>query len=399
MYRGDPDIPVVAATMVDDGMYPATTPQTANSSVFMEKGRSSRVVVPQPSRKQLYDKEMKALQSQGFPTGLIQALEKNVQLFPLRIWVVDNSGSMSAGDGHRIIETNNKKDVKLVKCTRWAEIQETVNYHTEMAALLAAPTVFRLLNDPGMALGPQQFSIAERGVEMIQEELRVARTTMTNVTPTGVTPLAEHVREIRANVLALRGGLRQKGQKVVIILATDGLPTDQFGVSGTQANQEFEHSLRSLEGLPVWIVVRLCTDQEYVTDYYNGLDSQFELSLEVLDDFIGEAKEVAKYNKWLNYALPIHRIRELGFHSRLFDMLDERRLTLDEVRDFLILLFGPEKLDGVPDHHTDFAGFLRHVDWIVSQEPKQWNPVTKKMQRWVDMKRLKKAFVDPCCIM
>mmetsp|Transcript_33705 Transcript_33705/g.81716 ORF Transcript_33705/g.81716 Transcript_33705/m.81716 type:complete len:332 (-) Transcript_33705:1419-2414(-) len=310
-----------------------------------------------------------------------------------------NSGSMSAGDGNRIVETKSKKDVKLVRCTRWAEIQETVNYHAQMAALLAAPTVFRLLNDPGRVVGPQQFSIAERGIDMIQEDLRVARSTMANATPTGVTPLTEHVMEIRANVMAMRDKLRQNGQKVTIVLATDGLPTDQHGVSGYQANREFEQSLRSLEGLPVWIVVRLCTDQELVTNYYNGLDSQLELSLEVLDDFVGEAAEVSKYNKFLNYGLPIHRIRELGFHSRLFDMLDERKLTLDEVRELLILLLGPDRFDGVPDHHTDFQGFLENLERILSQEPKQWNPTTKKMQRWIDLKRLKKAYSNACCIM
>mmetsp|Transcript_33703 Transcript_33703/g.81706 ORF Transcript_33703/g.81706 Transcript_33703/m.81706 type:complete len:269 (-) Transcript_33703:1419-2225(-) len=268
-----------------------------------------------------------------------------------------------------------------------------------MAALLAAPTVFRLLNDPGRVVGPQQFSIAERGIDMIQEDLRVARSTMANATPTGVTPLTEHVMEIRANVMAMRDKLRQNGQKVTIVLATDGLPTDQHGVSGYQANREFEQSLRSLEGLPVWIVVRLCTDQELVTNYYNGLDSQLELSLEVLDDFVGEAAEVSKYNKFLNYGLPIHRIRELGFHSRLFDMLDERKLTLDEVRELLILLLGPDRFDGVPDHHTDFQGFLENLERILSQEPKQWNPTTKKMQRWIDLKRLKKAYSNACCIM
>mmetsp|Transcript_33705 Transcript_33705/g.81718 ORF Transcript_33705/g.81718 Transcript_33705/m.81718 type:complete len:93 (-) Transcript_33705:2411-2689(-) len=91
MYKGEPDIPIVAAMPVDNEMYPTATPQTANSSV-LEKGRSSRIVVPQSAGKHLYDKEISALQSQGFPTGLIQALERNVQLFPLRIWVVDNSG-------------------------------------------------------------------------------------------------------------------------------------------------------------------------------------------------------------------------------------------------------------------------------------------------------------------
>ena len=46
-----------------------------------------------------------------------------------------------------------------------------------------------------------------------------------------------------------------------------------------------------------------------------------EFNLEVLDDFLAEAKEVNRYNRWLNYALPMHRCRELGYHDRLFDLL------------------------------------------------------------------------------
>merc|ERR1719313_2295301 len=108
--------------------------------------------------------------------------------FPLRIWVVDNSGSMVTGDGHRLVHTGSSNDVRYVNCSRWAEIQETVEYHAQIAALLEAPTVFRLLNDPGRMAGPQQFSIALNTMQM--------------AAPTGVTPLTEHVREIQANVSA-----------------------------------------------------------------------------------------------------------------------------------------------------------------------------------------------------
>ena len=76
--------------------------------------------------------------------GLAKSLFSNAIEFPLRIWVVDNSGSMSITDGHRFVETSNSKQVKVVSCTRWAEIKETVLYHAEISALLQAPTVFRV---------------------------------------------------------------------------------------------------------------------------------------------------------------------------------------------------------------------------------------------------------------
>ena len=212
-----------------------------------------------------------------------------------------------------------------------------------------------------------------------------------------LTPLTEHVLEIRDNVLQMRDQLMDAGQKVAIILATDGLPSDNFGVSNQTTRQQFESALRSLEGLPVWVVVRLCTDEDDVVEYYNNLDSQLELSLEVLDDFIGEAKEVYEMNKWLNYALPLHRIREMGFSHRLFDLLDERPFTLDEVKQFMTLLFGADKMGQVPDPQIDFKGFMDQLWIIVNSEGNQWNPISKRMAPWVDMKKLKKQYGKGTC--
>merc|ERR1712176_1579419 len=153
--------------------------------------------------------------------------------FPLRIWVVDNSGSMVQGDGHRLVETQNANDVRILNCSRWAEIQETVEYHAQMAALLEAPTVFRLLNDPGRAVGPQQFSIGERGPEFITDDLNIALNTINAASPTGVTPLSDHIREVKANVEAMKQQLFETGQRVAIVIATDGLPSNAFGASNT----------------------------------------------------------------------------------------------------------------------------------------------------------------------
>jgi hypothetical protein len=248
----DPDIPVAYASPITvygnvddegfaystDGSYGKMDPDSSNKKPGLTKagtGRSSRVMVPDASivasRKTLSQQERDALQAQGFPAGLVDAMIQNCHYFPLRIWVVDNSGSMATGDGHRMIETLRANDVRLVTCTRWTELQETVDYHCQMAALLQAPTVFRLLNDPGKIVGPQQFSIGEHGPEPIHQELLIAQSTMKHATPSGVTPLALHLGEIRANVLAMQEELRETGRKVAIILATDGLPTDPHGRS------------------------------------------------------------------------------------------------------------------------------------------------------------------------
>jgi hypothetical protein len=134
---------------------------------------------------------------------------------------------------------------------------------------------------------------------------------MTKIKPGGVTPLTEHIYEIQEQVSAMAEDLREGGKQVAIILATDGLPTNKQGYGGKEVMNEFVSALRSLEGLPVWLVIRLCTDEDDVCEFYNSLDAQLELSLEVLDDFMGEASEVYRMNPWLCYGLPIHRCREL----------------------------------------------------------------------------------------
>ena len=70
------------------------------------------------------EEQVKALKKQGFTEGLALSLSENKTNFPLRIWVLDNSGSMQNADGHRIIPTRNKNDLMIVGCTRWEEIKE-----------------------------------------------------------------------------------------------------------------------------------------------------------------------------------------------------------------------------------------------------------------------------------
>jgi len=173
-------------------------------------------------------------------------------------------------------------------------------------------------------------------------------------------------------VSSMADELRREGRKVAIVIATDGLPTNEHGVGGSHVSQQFVESLRMLEGLPVWVVIRLCTDEDHIVNFYNELDEHLELSLEVLDDFCGEAAEVYEHNPWLNYALPLHRCREMGYHHRVFDLIDERKLTTTELREFMELLFGEDNFDGVPDPAVDWMGFSHTIEKLMRQEKPQW---------------------------
>ena len=116
------------------------------------------------------------------------------------------------------------------------------------------------------------------------------------------------------------------------------------------------------------------------------------MPLEVIDDFFGEAEEIHKVNKWLNYGLPLHRCREMGYHHRIFDLLDERLLNKDELLEFVRLLFGPTH--PWPDPHAQWKEFVQEVEAVMQVEGRQFNPKTLKMEPWIDVRQLKKSYGD-----
>lgn len=202
--------------------------------------------------------------------------------------------------------------------------------------------------------------------------------------PFGGTPLTRHLLNIRPIIADMAPRLWQEGRKATIVLATDGLPSTDHDENNVQI-QDFIQALKSFENLPVWIVIRLCTDDEKVFDFYNSLDVHVSLALDVLDDLVGEALEVYLRNPWLTYGLPIHRVRELGFPHAVMDAIDEHMLSYHELQVFCSLLFANQVF---PDPAQDWTNFLRCVAHAVSTERLQWNPVTKCPSPWIDIVRL-----------
>jgi hypothetical protein len=52
--------------------------------------------------------------------------------------------------------------------------------------------------------------------------------------------------------------------------------------------------------------------------------------LDILDDLVGEAKEIEMKNRWLVYGEPLHRMREFGVTLKEFDLLDEAQLSQEQ---------------------------------------------------------------------
>jgi len=385
--------------------YHVTSEINLQQIILNNQQSSNTTTIKEEQRPALLDAHtIEDLKAQGYTDGLIRALQVNKTEFPIRFWVVDNSGSMWTNDGHRMIQSNSSATPKFIDCTRWEEIKETVLYHANMAAQLNMPTIFRLLNHPGSSIGSQQFGICTNTCVGANDkigafgEVSNAERIMNATRPQGGTPLTDHILAIQQQVMEIAPQLNATGKRAVVVIATDGIPTDSQGYDSQGARNQFVQALRLMEGLPVWIVIRICTDDDDVVEFYNDLDEKLELSLEVLDDFQGEAKEVFAFNPWLNYALPIHRIRELGFHDRVFDLIDERRLTKTDVRQYCQLLFGQDRFDGTPDPAVDWNGFIAALEKMSYGEEKQWNPISKKNKPLVSINKLKRTYGNMGCI-
>ena len=202
----------------------------------------------------------------------------------------------------------------MLKCSRWVELTEALKFHVNFARQASAPTEFRLLNGaPPIRIGMTD------GEEMTRLSTLNA---MLDGSPSGGTPLCRHIREVVAAIRAAEQELRANGQKACLIIATDGESSD-----GNVAE-----AMTPLKDLPVWVVVRLCTDEERIVNYWNSIDEQLELSMDVLDDLSGEAQEVHEKNPWLIYGEPLQRLREFGISIKEVDLLDEKPLSPDEVR-------------------------------------------------------------------
>jgi hypothetical protein len=122
--------------------------------------------------------------------------------------------------------------------------------------------------------------------------------------------------------------LRSAGKKAKVIIATDGEPSD-----GNLAL-----AMAPLKNLPVIVVIRLCTSEDKIVDYWNGVDKDLELNMDIIDDLNSEAEGVTELNPWLYYSEPIQRFREAGSQLREIDLLDEAKLSADQIRNFCILL-------------------------------------------------------------
>jgi len=270
-------------------------------------------------------------------------------------------------------------------------------------AQMGVPCEFVVLNSPaghqssadGFAPGVDFFSLdASKGD--VQVQLVQLRQMLMSVRPCGATPLRQRLQQIQQHLQINHASLIQQGRRIVLVMATDGLPTSAGSYAPTDiAKKELVYGIREITvQLPVFVVIRLCTDEDDVVNYYNVIDEEEELPLEVIDDLEGEAREAqSQGNGWLTYSEQIHYVREGGTFMKLFDLLDERRLTPLEVR----LLAGHvlQAEDQAPLLLNDDEAFMSGAAERLKRLPVVYNPIRRGMQPAIDMRALQRAVRKP----
>jgi hypothetical protein len=297
-------------------------------------------------------------QSLGVPWGLARLLAEEDSKIGLRIFLLDNSGSTAAYDGHYCQEFDDGSIVSY-PCSRWEEIKHMAIQHAEWNAAIGTPCEFVLLNPgPGAVQEGRDFVRLNSGSESVASSLQSLQRMLDSSQPGGLTPLKDRLEEIYHRIRAQHAELAENGQRIVLVIATDGLPTSTTSATTTSRNKsEFLEMLKKLGfELSVFIVIRLTTDDDNVVGYYNEVDAELELPLEVIDDIKSEAKEIQRQgNAWMTYSPLLHKIREGGTFVKLLDLLDERRLTLTEISVFVQLLLRQEQEEPMPRSAEDFC--------------------------------------------
>jgi hypothetical protein len=324
----------------------------------------------------------------GFPRGLaFNAARKSRSFLPLRLWLVDNHFGTCQGD----------------------ELRDCLDHHISIAETMEVSSVFCLLNS--------MQEIGEFSVSPLTENAPFSLLNTTSPTVSGTTaPIHDDTRhEMHQMIqLAARGDptraipwamllqdaarqieradtqLNFHQQTIVVCLVCD-----VFDVTDDIASELF-----LLQHLPITFIVRLVgtTGREAQTildlrDKFHSLG--LRRSVRVLGDWRSHQILVRRANPWLNYAIPLHRCQEMGLQSRTVGLLEERLLNHNELREFLVLLFGRHVMLEAPDAMSEWPAFMRYIKFVNESANKDSDGFTKSTEPWLDIAELDRLYRLP----
>lgn len=291
----------------------------------------------------------------GLPYEVAKLVAQESKQIARRIFVLDNSGSTATMDGKILDDVNGRKSWR--RCSRWDEIKHMALNHARWSKEFGVPAEFVLLNtfSGGGALQEgMDFLMVDPTKDNVEEQVAAVQTLLDNTRPRGPTPVTEMLRRIREQLQPQAMELARNGQQVIVVLVTDGLPSpDGRRIDHDALIQELR---RYSMDLPAHLVVRLCTDDDKVADFYNQVDAEVELQLEIVDDMRGEAQECYQAgNRFVVYSELLQLLREGGTFLKILDLVDERRFEPMEVALFCQLIVRKPDDPPLPTDPNEFC--------------------------------------------
>ncbi|CAF0816623.1 unnamed protein product [Adineta ricciae] len=221
------------------------------------------------------------------------------------VFICDDSGSMNTPLDD-IRKTHGRSE------TRWSRLQKTVSIVVDLASTLDpnGVDVYFLNRDPVLHVRNSKELVATFAEE-----------------PSGPTSVTKILR----NILHMKRDEIQQ-RNLLIVLATDGLPTDDAGHTELAP---FEHVLEKeripINKIPMTIIA--CTNDREIMRYLNFLDKHVPY-LDVVEDYKHEREQILRIQeRGFPFTFGDYIVKTLmGGIDRWFDLLDEEKVVLDDSR-------------------------------------------------------------------
>ena len=206
----------------------------------------------------------------------------------------DDSGSMASQ------VTSPDSDPYAPRATRWSELRSTMSIVVDLAAALSDSGVdVHFLNRPAV-LHAHSAADVQRAFDYAP--------------PSGFTPLTRAIQ----GILGSRSGERD----VLLLIATDGEPTDDYGRTDIPS---FIAALKS-KRQNVFVQIMACTDDDGAIAYLDKVDRTVP-RVDVTDDFRSERAQVLRsQGPKFHFSFGDYVVKALlGPVDPLFDSLDSKK--------------------------------------------------------------------------
>jgi hypothetical protein len=259
---------------------------------------------PEPEQRELDPKRYKELCEDHGINPMFANRMWRLQGYHIII-ICDDSGSMNSPSN----PTVSREDPYDPPKTRWDELKQTVGLIIDIATCV---------NQDGVDV----YFLNREGKENVTHKNDLEDIFSKVPTKYNLTPIVPKLREVLSKN-------NSDYSKRLIILATDGEPTNTEGNATEEEKNKFETLLKKGRRIQDFVTIAACTDNEETMSYLNDWDVKIP-RLDVVDDYGSEYKEIIRARgKKFQFNRGDYVVKLLmGSIDPYFDKLDEKNFCI-----------------------------------------------------------------------